>query len=190
LVWAVGEPAISLIRFGNLDVAGVELAARVLDAYAIGLVGYAGFHLLTRASYAAGDTRTPTLVNAAITAGGSALMVGLFVLASGDDRVAVLGLAHSVAMLAAAAALWVLVRRRVGEGASVGGPLARAVGCGLAAAALGRLVGDALPAGTRLDAAVTLVCAGGVTIVVYLAGQWCLRAPELRGLRPERVPVP
>ena len=51
--------------------------ASALAAYAFGLTGYAGLHLLTRASYAAGDTRTPALVNVGVAVGGAALMVGL-----------------------------------------------------------------------------------------------------------------
>ncbi|HEV3401387.1 MAG TPA: lipid II flippase MurJ, partial [Acidimicrobiales bacterium] len=101
---ALARPALSLLRLGSLDAGGATLAADVLAAYALGLVGYSGFHLLTRASYAAGDTRSPAIVNLGVAAVGSALMAVLFVLASGGDRVMVLGLAHALAMLGGAAA--------------------------------------------------------------------------------------
>ena len=82
-----------------------RLVADVLAAYAFGITGYAGIHLLTRASYAAGDVRTPAVVGLGVAVGGSALMVAGFAAATGDDRVVVLGLAHSVAMVVGAAVL-------------------------------------------------------------------------------------
>ncbi|MDQ4068861.1 MAG: hypothetical protein M3203_05230, partial [Actinomycetota bacterium] len=85
LLVALARPGLRLIEVGALDGAGSTLVARALAAYALGLGGYALLHLLTRASYAAGDTRTPALVNVGVAAGGSALMVTLFALTSGTD---------------------------------------------------------------------------------------------------------
>mgnify|MGYP006170978961 CR=1 FL=1 len=44
---------------------GVHYISDVVGGYALGLAGYSALHMLTRASYAAADTRTPAVVNAA-----------------------------------------------------------------------------------------------------------------------------
>jgi putative peptidoglycan lipid II flippase len=180
---ALARPALSLLRLGSLDAGGAALVADVLAAYALGLVGYSGFHLLTRASYAAGDTRSPAIVNLGVAAVGSALMVVLFALASGGERVIVLGLAHSFAMLGGAAALLVVVRRRTGQPCFALGSLVRGLGAGVAAGVAARLVADRLPAGGRPSATLALFLGGAVAAAVYLGVQAWLRAPEIRQLR-------
>ena len=187
LLVALGRPALSLLRLGSLDLTGTDLAGRVLAAYALGLVGYAGFQLLTRASYAAGDTRSPALVNAGVALGGSVLMVALFSVAGAGDRVVVLGLAHSAALVAGAAALSVVVDRRVGQRCLAPASLLRGLAAGVAAGVAARVVADLVPGGTR-PAALAAVALGGLAgVAVYLAGQWWLGAPELRRLRPGRL---
>jgi putative peptidoglycan lipid II flippase len=189
LVVALGRPALSVIRLGHLDAAGTALAARVLAAYGLGLVAYAGFQLLTRAAYATGDTRTPALVNLGVAAAGSSLMVGLFALASGGDRVVALGLAHSAAMVGGSAALLVVVAHRVGERCLAPGALGRALACGVAAGVVGRMVADRVPTGGRAGALAAAALGGAAGLAVYVGGQWSLRAPELRRLRPARLAV-
>jgi putative peptidoglycan lipid II flippase len=189
LVAALAGPGLRLVELGALDTAGAGLVARVLAAYAVGLCGYAGLQLLTRASYATGDTRTPALVNAGVALGGSALMAVLFGLSTGTSRVVVLGLAHSAAMVAGAVALGVLVRRRVAAPWPVGATLARsaagAVVAGLVARLAAELAGGA--AGGRSGAALALVAGGAAGGGAYLLTCWALRAPELAG--PRRTPV-
>lgn len=189
LLVAVGRPALTLVRLGRLDAAGTSLAARVVAAYALGLLGYAGLQLLTRASYAIGDTRSPALVNAGVAVGGSVLMLVLFGLASGDDRVVVLGLAHSVAMVGGAAVLLGVVGRRVGERCLAVATLARAVGCAMAGGLTARLVADRFGGGGRLGAALAVAVASGAGVAVYLGGQWWLGAPELHRVRPRPLGV-
>jgi putative peptidoglycan lipid II flippase len=186
LTVALARPGLTLLRLGELDAAGTSLAARVLAAYALGLLGYAGFQLLTRASYASGDTRTPTVVNLGVAAGGSALMLLLYAAATGGDRVMVLGLAHSAAMVAGSAALLLLVRRRVGERCFSSASLARGLACGLAAALAARLVADRLPGTGRLAALAAVALGTAAGLSVYLTGQWWLGAPELRRLPSRR----
>jgi putative peptidoglycan lipid II flippase len=192
---ALGRPALSLLRLGSLDAAGAALVADVLAAYALGLVGYAGFHLLTRASYATGDTRSPAIVNLGVAAGGSALMLALFAVADGGDRVVALGLAHSVAMVAGAATLLAVVGRRAGEACVPAGSLLRGLGAGVAAGVAARLVADRLPAGGRPAATLALALGGAAAGAVYLAVQAWLRAPELKrwragGMRGALEPAP
>ncbi|MEA2902052.1 MAG: putative peptidoglycan lipid flippase [Actinomycetota bacterium] len=183
LLAVLGGPALRLIRVGALDPDGARLVAGVLAAYAFGLTGYAGIHLLTRASYAAGDLRTPAVVSLGVAVGGSVLMVAGVAAATGDGRVVALGVAHSVAMVVGAVCLLALVRRRVGEPVPVAAGVARAgvgaaVAAGVAAAARA-VVEGALGADSRLAAAVTLAVAGTAGGAAYLAAQRLLRAPEL-----------
>jgi putative peptidoglycan lipid II flippase len=187
LLVALAGPGLRLVELGALNSVGGSFVARVLGAYALGLAGYAGLQLLTRASYAAGDTRTPALVNVGVAVGGSTLMVLLFALTSGTARVVALGVAHSAAMVGGALVLGVLLRRRVAApwplAATVGRSLAGAVAAGLAA----RLVVDALPTGGRAGAAVAVVVGGAAGVGAYLVASWALRAPELAEVRAPRV---
>ncbi len=190
LLAVLGEPALRLVRVGALDPDGARLVGDVLAAYALGVTGYAGIHLLTRASYAAGDVRTPAAVGLGVAVGGSALMVAAYSAASGDGRVVVLGLAHSAAMVVGAGVMVALLRRRVGEPVPVVAAAARAVLAGLVAALVAtgaaRAVGD--PDGSRLMAALTLMVGGLAGGAAYLAVQRLVRAPELH--RHRLVPAP
>ncbi|MGH9188621.1 MAG: lipid II flippase MurJ [Acidimicrobiales bacterium] len=180
LLVVLGAPALGLVRLGALDAGGAGLAAKVLAAYAVGLVGYSALHLLTRASYSLGDTRGPALVNLGVAAAGSVLMVlGSMVVGDPDDRVMVLGLAHSAAMLGGAVVLGALLRRQVAVPWPTGAPVARALACATAAALLGRALAGLMPVGGRVAAALTIVVVGSAVTLVYLAGQWALGAPEV-----------
>ncbi len=180
LLVALGRPALSAVRFGQLDGAGVSLVAKVLAAYGVGLLGFACFQLFTRASYAIGDMRTPALVNAAMAAIGSGLMLGAFALSSGGTRVVVLGGAYSAVMVAGAVGLAVVVRRQVGQPCIDLGSLGRGLACGLAAGVTARIVADRISGGGRLAGVVAVIVATPAAAAVYLAGQWWLRAPEMR----------
>ena len=190
LMVALARPGLRLIEVGALDEAGSSLVARALAAYALGLAGYAGLHLLTRASYAAGDTRTPALVNVGVAVGGSLLMLTLFGLASGSGRMVAIGVAHSLAMVAGAVVLGVAVRRRVGHPWPVAATLARAVAgavaAGLAASAVVGVVGS----DSRLGAALAVGLGGAAGVGAYLLVEWVLRAPELDFHRAPAVAEP
>lgn len=181
LLVALARPTLQLVRLGALDRGGASLVARVLAAYAVGLIGYSAFQLLTRASYAAGDTRTPTLVNLGLTVGGAALMVVWFVGARGADRVVVLGFATSIAGVAGAIALGMVLRRARHEHAPVLAALVRSAACAVASGVVARVVADAVGGGAGRPAAAFALLAGALpAIAVYVLTQWALRAPELR----------
>ena len=145
-----------------------------------GVTGYAAIHLLTRAGYATGDMRTPGLVAVAVAVGGTAL----------DGRV-VGGRCPTETRWWLSAwptrwpwwrgpvALFVLVRRRVGEAVPVLGSIARALGAALVAAGVAYVVDKGLPGGGWVGAALSLVVAGGAGAASYFAVQRLLRAPEL-----------
>jgi putative peptidoglycan lipid II flippase len=182
LLAVLGLSALRVVRIGALDPSGARLVAEVLAAYALGITGYAGMHLLTRASYAVGDLKTPALVSLGVAVGGSVLMVAGVTVATGDDRVVVLGLAHSLAMVVGAAVLFALVRRRVGEPVPVGAGVVRAVVAASVTAVVAAGVASAVDGAVgdgRIGAALTLVVAGGAGVAAYLVVQRLLRAPEL-----------
>lgn len=188
LLVALAGPGLRLIELGELDEAGSRLVAAALAAYALGLAGYAGLHLLTRASYAAGDTRTPALVNAAVAVAGSVLMAALSAMASGTGRMVAIGVAHSVAMVAGAVALGVLLRRRVGVPWAVGATLARSLSGAVVAGLAARVVADLMPSTGRLGAVLAVGLGGLAGVGAYLAVEWALRAPELNLRRLPVVP--
>jgi putative peptidoglycan lipid II flippase len=185
LMAALARPALRVMQIGALDAAGGQLVARVTAAYALGLIGWSALQLLTRASYAAQDTRTPTLVAAGVTALGSGLMLWWFSRSAGDGRVVVLGLAHSTAMIAGAAALLVLLGRHIRRALPVGASLLRSLGCALAAYGAARLVVELLPSSSRADAALTLVVGAALAVGVYAGLQWVARASEFKGITSE-----
>jgi len=186
LLVALAGPGLRLIELGALDDDGSRLVAGALAAYALGLAGYAGLHLLTRASYAAGDTRTPALVNVGVAVGGSALMVALWATASSSGRMIAIGVSHSVAMVAGAVVLGIRVRRRIGVPWPVGATVARSVAGAVVGGLAARVVADVLPADGRLGAALAVGLGAAAGVGAYLLVEWALRAPELaRAVVPE-----
>jgi putative peptidoglycan lipid II flippase len=174
-----------LIQLGALDAAGADLVARVVSAYVLGAVGWSLLQLLTRAHYAAGDTRTPTLVNVGVTVAGAALMLWWFSVSTGGDRVVVLGLAQSVALVGGAGALLFLLARRVGQSLPVVASVARSAACAAVAYGAARAVGASLSSDSRAGAALTVVVGGVAATLVYVGLQWAARAPEFRGVGAE-----
>lgn len=184
LLVALSRPLLRLLEAGALGGGGSRLVARVLVAYSLGLGGYSAFHLLTRAAYAMGDMVSPAVVNLVASAGAAVAMVVGFTVASGGDRVVVLGLAHSAAMLCAATVLYVVVSRRLQRPRPVAGALARILVIAGAAGAAAWAVATSLDLGGRAGAAAEVAVAGTLGALVYLVAQQLSRAPELRRLRP------
>ena len=182
---ALAHPALQLMQVGALDTAGADLVARVTAAYALGLIGWSALQFLARASYAADDTRTPTLVAACVTAVGSGLMLWWFWRSTGDGRVVVLGLAHSTAMVVGAVALFLLLGRRVHRTFPVGSSLIRSLACTAAAYGAARVAVALFPGGTRAEAALTLVVGAVLALATYVGLQWLVRAPEFKGIGSE-----
>lgn len=182
LIGVLARPVLEVVRIGNLDVAGADLVATTTTGYMVGLLGYGAFFLLTRAAYALGDTRRPTLVGFVATLAGVAVLVVGTGLADGDDRVLVLGLAHALVASASAGATLVILRRELGA-IPLGGALGRDLLAALVGGAIAWWVAGRIGVDSRLAAGASLVVAGGSGALVYLALQAAIGSPELREIR-------
>src|SRR5690606_13646102 len=113
---ALSVPAMSVLAFGQADAGdGVELLAASLASLGLGLLPYGAFFLLARAWYVLGDSRTPAIVGGAGALIGVAIMAAAAVFSTGTSTIFWLGVAHSVAFLFGTCALFVALRRRIGE---------------------------------------------------------------------------
>ncbi|MBK5221491.1 MAG: hypothetical protein JJE52_01160 [Acidimicrobiia bacterium] len=182
LIAALSRPLLEVIRLGNLDVAGASLVASATSGYMAGLLGYAAFFLLTRAAYAVGDTRSPTLVSLGATAVGVVALVVGTELVDGSARVVVLGLVHAGVVTASSVVLLRVLRPQIGRIHAMR-PLLSDLGAGALAGASAWFVGDAVGVGSRPVAAAALVAGGMVGLLVYVAAQAALGSTELRELR-------
>lgn len=124
-------PIVALLAsYGQMknDPGSVDLLAKTLTAFAVGLPFFSGFQLLTRTFYAIHDARTPALANIA------AAVVNLIadvVLAFGLGLgVTGLALGFSVSYLAGSVILFLLLRGRLGgaDGRRIAGSLTRTAG--------------------------------------------------------------
>jgi putative peptidoglycan lipid II flippase len=102
------------LEYGVMTGTGADLVARVLIGFGIGLPTYSVFLVYTRAYYAIGDTRTPTLVNAGTVAVSSAAGAVLFVLLGDKWKIPGLAVGHSIGFSLGAVAFGYLFARRVG----------------------------------------------------------------------------
>ena len=172
-----------LVNYGAAAGSGARFIADVVRIFALALLPFTVFQLLTRSDYAMTDTRTPMFANIALNAVNiaSALIVSLVI---EDPVTRIQGLVVSYALSYVTGCVLLasgLARRRPGSFA--GGM--RAVATAAASAAL--MAGALLVAthyrpptdGVLLDVVMTgaLVAGGGL---VYVIGLFAFRSPELR----------
>jgi putative peptidoglycan lipid II flippase len=182
---ALARPLLELLRLGNLDVAGAELVAAATAAYMVGLVGYSAFFLVTRAYYALGDTRTPTLVNLATISVGCIVLLGGGAVFTGTSLLVFVGLVHAVIVTIGSVVLFVGARRRLGA-MPVVASLARQLVAGALAGLVAWGVADLVGHDGRAMAALAILAGGSAAVVVYGLSQWLLRADELGRLGAAR----
>jgi putative peptidoglycan lipid II flippase len=152
-----------------------------IATFAVGLVGYGLFAVLSRALYASQRGRT---AGTAIVVGWVAVVVAdvvLVQLADEGDRVAALGLGNSVGMLVMAAGLLLAVHR--GGSAALAG-LGRSLLVGLGAGAVSVAVGlyaNSLVTGVGgLVGFLQGLAAGAVTLAVFAGVCWLVARREVR----------
>lgn len=163
-------PALSVVGFGQLDSSGTRMVAMALASYLVGLAGYSTFFLLTRASYALGDARLPTLVNVVLTGATIIAMATVAAVTDGTTTLVGFGLVTAITVSSGSIALFLLVERRLDRrvraaGTTVRSTVAAAVGAGAGAAVANAIgwgdVGSALLA-TSLGGAVTAAVSIGL----------------------------
>lgn len=103
----------AVYQAGRFEASDTRATAAALAAYAVGLAGYAAIKILAPAFYALGDSRSPMLVSVFSIAVNFAAAVGLVKLAGWGH--AGLALATSLVALIGAAALFALLRARLGR---------------------------------------------------------------------------
>jgi putative peptidoglycan lipid II flippase len=183
---AAAEPLTNVtLRYGVMTGAGAALVARVLQAFAIGLPMYSAFLVFTRAYYAVGDARTPTLVNALTIAISSTVGAVLFAVLPSEWSVPGLALGHTLGFAIGSVVLTRLFYRRVGAAGSTRlmAALIRAAGISIVALGLMGVVRLLLPEDTKVAFAVSLAVTATVGVGAYLAIMAALRSPELGRLQ-------
>jgi putative peptidoglycan lipid II flippase len=115
LLVALG-PLVGAVVFahGNTDLSNARLTGATLAAFALGLVPFSAFQLQLRAFLALRDSRTPALVNVAVTAVNVLADLVLYVALPPRDKV--VGLALGFVLSYVLGAFWFarLLRRRLG----------------------------------------------------------------------------
>ena len=192
---AVAGPMARVFLSGGTD-ASVAAVRDTILAFAPGLVGYALVALLTRALYARGLWRAPTVC----VVGGWLVAVVADVVLAGllptEDRALALGAGHSIGVTVAGVGLLAVVVRTAGRASLTG--VARAGVPALVAAVLGAAAGlavarwagaDPVPPPGGLAALGAGTLAGAVAVVVAAAIiMGTARGPLAAALRALRAP--
>jgi putative peptidoglycan lipid II flippase len=176
-------PIVALLAsYGQMNPASVDLLAKTLAAFAVGLPFFSAFQLLTRTFYAIHDARTPALTNIATAI---VNLIADLVLAFGFGLgVAGLALGFSISYLAGAAILFALLRRRL-DGAD-GRRIASSLGRTTAAAMLTALaawmtaagVAAVLDVGRPVFNLVQVVAAVAAGVLAFVLGTLIFQIEE------------
>ncbi len=177
------------LHYGVMTGAGAALVARVLIALAVGLPAYSVFLVFTRAFYARGDTKTPTLVNAATVAASSCVGAVLFFALDPAWAVAGLAFGHSISFVCGSAVLGRILSRRVGAfgGTRLDASLVRSGMACVAATGVMFAVGAWLPDAGRVQALVELAAIAIAGSIVYLGVGFATGSPELVRLKSSLI---
>lgn len=111
---ALRTPIMRALAFGETTPQGVEMMAAALGTLALGLLPYSAFLLLTRASYALGNSRTPTVISVSTALAGAGFMLVAGPRFGPEGRLAMMGLGLALAYTLAALVLGLHLRRRLG----------------------------------------------------------------------------
>jgi putative peptidoglycan lipid II flippase len=176
-----------LLRHGQFGAADAATTARTLQAFALGLVFFATFQLLTRTFYSMQDSRTPALVNVV----SASVNIGLDVLYVNGLGLGVQGLALGHASTYAFSTLvsLILLRRRLGgiDGTRVASSVARIAGGALVTAAsawlVARGVARVVDAGSVTGQVAQVAAAVLAGVLAFLGAAVILRIEEVDVLR-------
>ena len=180
---AASQPLARLtLEYGVMTQAGAAKVGRVLEAFALGLPTYSAFLVFTRAFYALGETRLPTLYNAISVAAASGIGVLFFFTFPTSSRIEGLALAHSVGFALGTFLLSRAFKSRFGSagGTRVTASVVRALGVGALSLAVMTLVEWVLPEASKLGLLLNLIGTAAVGAGVYLLLMWRMRSAELQ----------
>jgi putative peptidoglycan lipid II flippase len=182
-------PLLATVVFahGNVGLPGARLIGGALAGFGVGLVPFSAFQIQLRAWLAMRDSRTPFLVNVAITAVNVAADVVLYLLLPPRAKVVGLAVGFSLSYAVGTLIFAVLLRRRLGPARrDVGRTHARLALAGLAAAIPTYASARLLTAGLGLGVQAAFVaCVVGALIggAVFLATAQRLGVAELAELK-------
>ncbi len=179
LLAVVAAPGLSVVRIGQLDAHGVRLVSATLAGFLTGLCAFSVLFLLTRASYALGDARSPTMVNLVAT---GVAVVGMIVsvgFVHGAALLVTFGCIQAVAFTVACVALYRIVVDRVGRPVPVGGALWRSIVASVPAVAAAFWTAVAVGWSSRTRAVAAGIAATVVCTVVAVAVHMVCRTPEV-----------
>jgi putative peptidoglycan lipid II flippase len=185
---AVAEPITRLI-LGHGHFHAVELTARTLQAFSLGLLFFSAFQLLTRTFYSMQDSRTPALVN--VVAAGVNIGLDVFYVNGLGLGVQGLALGHASTYAFSTLVSIVLLRRRLGrlDGRRVAASVLRiAVGAAVAATAAwltARLASSVVDVTHLLGQVVQVGSAVVAGVLAFLAAALMLRIEEVDVLRKQ-----
>src|SRR5207248_11174221 len=110
-------PLIGTVVFdhGNIGLAGARLIGGALAGFAIALVPFSAFQIQLRAFLATHDSRTPAIINVAVTAINVAVDVLLYLALPARDKVVGLAVGFSVSYVVGALVQGAVLRRRLGR---------------------------------------------------------------------------
>jgi putative peptidoglycan lipid II flippase len=176
---ALAEPIIGLLyERGRFDASDTASVATLLAAYSVGLLGYAAYFVLVRASYSRQNTRMPATLN-----------LGLFLLyallayvLSGTIGLTGVALAFSLAYTLCTLLCLAATRRQLGrlDGRRLLRSLLKILAAGAVMYLVARLGLALLGTGSgALDRALILASVGGTSLAAYLGMALLLRAEEL-----------
>lgn len=173
-VLAAVAPAAGIALVGE---AGGQLVAAGIGGFAVSLVPFSMFQLLTRTSYAYEDTRSPAVINLAVNLVNVAVdLAVLLLVADPSVRVAGLALGHAASYVAGCALLGARLRRQRGIHAARGlDGWSNAAFRGAACAAIAGGIVVAASASTQMLAAVVASVAVLVAAALYLG--WLAISP-------------
>lgn len=170
----------SLYRRGEFDGQDVQLVAWALLWYAAGMLGHSIMEILTRAFYAQNDTRTPVLIgtaamllNVVFSVAFSRLFESIGWMPHGG-----LALANSLATALEAAALFVMMRKKL-NGIEGGHILRGAIPFTAAAIGMGLALFGWLQFGKSLSSWLLALMGVAIGGAVYFGILFALRVPEL-----------
>ncbi len=197
LLAALADPLTEvLLGYGAVDAAGVRLIAVAVAVFALALLPFTAFQLLTRACFARGDTRAPALVNLAVNAVNVAGALLALTAPTARGSLALLVGAYAASYVVGCLLLGAHLRRQapgvLAGTAGLGARLLLPAGV-MAAVAVGVTAGlpelgidaDTAPL-ALLTAVVASVLAGAAYV---LLARWCAPAELARAMGRRTAPV-